>query len=236
MTPLFFTDRSNANRRAKLMISKGKAPTSQYKIEKRGEREFELVWTFAHPNSEAPDVEPEEPEDGDIPNTGETATIAPPANPNAKPPAALEPGDPPAFNLAAQVEQLGADSLLPPAGYGTRASRRQERKTKAEARKVRIQASQAAAAPSSAPDETVKRGPRGSYITNLPPGAMPAKPVIASATNQAYQRHIDALADLAEEGKWDEIAAYEVSQSKQSYATMLRKYHERLLAARPATA
>jgi hypothetical protein len=184
VTQQIFSDRSNANRKAKLMISKGEA-IGPFKVEKRGEREFVLVW-----------------------NQPETSQAT------------------------------------------ERASKRQERQDKAEARKARIQASQAAAAPAAKPAKAPKapkvepaakrnghRGPRGSkYDTAaLPAGTMPPKPVITSPGNPGLQKHVDNLTALANAGKWDDVAAYPLSQSTtQFYPKILRRYREQLLAAKSA--
>jgi hypothetical protein len=200
MTQLILSDASNARRKAKLMIEKGEAPTMQFSIEKRGDKEFAIVWGGKEEVVDDQSKVVESAREMEVRSTYHAQTSA------VKPP-----------------------------------SKRAERQGKRAARNARIQASQAAAAPPAPAaaalpldQRTGKRGPRGKY--NAPAstnGGLPPKPVITSATNQAYQRHIDALAELAEAGKWDEVVDYKLNKNpKQSYAKVLSQYHDRLMAFR----
>ena len=66
-------------------------------------------------------------------------------------------------------------------------------------------------------------------------GVMPEKPVIASPTNQHYQKRLDKLAELAEAGDWDAIRAYSIKGAN-TYAKMVVQYRDRLLTAHDAAA
>jgi membrane protein involved in colicin uptake len=215
LNQLILSDRSNANRKALLMIAKGEAPSMKYKIEKRGEKQFAIVWGA---NDEAP---ADEPTMAQLPI--EPEHMAPQTSAEAEAPATE-----PAAEATAKAEK--------------RASKRQER----EARKARIRASGAANGhkPSGPAKQSAKRGPRGSKYDaafgqgagrTMPTNGLPPKLIVNSPTNPTVQRHIDRMTELAETGKWDELAAYKLSESTtQYYPPIMRRYREQLLAARPA--
>jgi hypothetical protein len=66
-------------------------------------------------------------------------------------------------------------------------------------------------------------------------GIMPQKPIVTSPTNQHYQKRFNKLAELADAGEWDAIAAYEV-KGNNTYARDVARYRGRLLAFRNAVA
>lgn len=66
-------------------------------------------------------------------------------------------------------------------------------------------------------------------------GVMPDKPVIKSPTNQHVQKRLDRLAELAAAGDWAAIEASEVKGTN-TYAQLVARYRDRLLAAHAATA
>jgi hypothetical protein len=231
VTQQIFSDRSNANRKAKLMISKGEA-VGPFKVEKRGEQEYVIVWGMTERHLAPP-----------APMTVHSEVLGPEKVKSFLPNSEVErhvlPGG--------GVRMLGRSELAKDgaAKATERASKRQERQGKAEARKARIQASQATAAPPRPPKAEppannellhLQRGRRGSkYDTAaVPAGTMPPKPVISSPGNPGLQKHVDNLTALAKTGQWDAVAAYPLSQSTtQFYPKILRRYREQLLAAKP---
>lgn len=81
-------------------------------------------------------------------------------------------------------------------------------------------------------------GTRGNYKSReadeaAARGQMPEKPVILSPTNQHRQKHFDKLAEMAEAGSWDEVAAYDM-KGVDSYSKLINKYRDRLLTAHNA--
>jgi len=66
-------------------------------------------------------------------------------------------------------------------------------------------------------------------------GVMPEKPIVTSPTNMHRQKHFDALAAMADAGEWDKIANFNaVKVHSDSYADMIYRYRDRLLAAHAA--
>ena len=103
--------------------------------------------------------------------------------------------------LIAELERRGY-RVLPPRRQRSAAAPRKERQPSKEA----------------ALDEAAARG------------VMPEKPVIVSPTNQHQQKRLDRLAELAAAGDWPAIEAYPVNGAN-TYAQMVRRYRDRLLAA-----
>jgi hypothetical protein len=67
----------------------------------------------------------------------------------------------------------------------------------------------------------------------LKPGELPEKPVVTSAANQSYQKRFDRLLELAAQGDWAGVAAYEV-KGQNTYGKAVARYRDALLAAHQA--
>ena len=64
-------------------------------------------------------------------------------------------------------------------------------------------------------------------------GEVPEKPIVTSETNKHRQKHFDKLAALADEGKWDDIAAFRMN-GIDTYSKAINRYRDRLIAAHNA--
>jgi hypothetical protein len=92
-----------------------------------------------------------------------------------------------------------------------------------------------AAKPTRTRKEKPAKQARARKAPELPPGAMPQKPVVTSAANQHYQKRFDRLAEFAAANDWNGVRGYEVTGSN-TYSKQLRRYREQLLAAHDAQA
>lgn len=75
------------------------------------------------------------------------------------------------------------------------------------------------------------KGPRAKFAgAPVEPGKLPEKPVLTAAGFTAsYQKRIDRLAELAEAGDWDAVAAFEVN-GKNTYSKIVTRYRDQLVA------
>lgn len=64
-------------------------------------------------------------------------------------------------------------------------------------------------------------------------GDLPKRIVITSAANKHRQKHFDALADAAETGDWDKVAAYQM-KGTDTYCKMIHRYRDLLLQVKAA--
>jgi hypothetical protein len=213
MTTNSFSDRSNARRAARRMIDSGEAPATEFDITQVGDR-HEIVWKTSEPAQREPvstaAIEGEiAAANGRIANRAAAAPAT--ASTEAEPgPAADDPelaavATP---RLLAEVERRGYRTRLAPKRAATRTNRT------AAPRQPRI-------------------GKEAELDAAANRGVMPEKPDVTSHANHHYQKRFDKLAELAAAGDWAAVADYQCT-GVNTYAKMVRRYRDRLVAAHAA--
>jgi hypothetical protein len=208
VTQQTFSDRSNANRKAKLMISQGEA-AGPFKVEKRGEREYVIVWDLRSG-------------DGDYPPT------APP--PNSELAAEL------AKDGAAKATERASKRQERQGKAEARKARIQA--SQAAAAAPAAKPARASRAPKAAKPDKGEighgNGHRGSKYTIDPAevtaGRLPqTSPTVTSEANKSVQKHFDQLLGHAKAGDWKAVRDYEVTGTN-SYSKLVARYRQDLLA------
>lgn len=213
-----FTTRSNAKRAAERAIVTGAAPSIDYGIRASEDGKFEILWRTGDGSKTTKAIETE--------IADATADAEPPAA------AAIDDETPAPANAAAQQAELPELVL---AEIDAEVARYRETKiTRATAKQARQQAKQAK---QRQPRAATQPRPRKANAVDeaAARGVMPDKPVIASPTNQHYQKRLDRLAELAAADDWAAIAAYEVKGGN-TYAQLVARYRDQLLTAHAASA
>jgi hypothetical protein len=236
-----YSNRSNARRAANSMIAKGTAPAAKYGLTALSAADgggIKIEWQIE-------------------------ATVAPVTEPEPQPQPAPQPLEPPAHGLHLAQPQpvkgnrvqvtlgkkrvrLGTiDYQVDPDFYrvkldGDGVSALVQR------HQIAFAGAEPAEAPEPAEPKPVKAprqqrsAPQNLHVkaaaaadATAAQGVMPEKPVIASKANPGYQKRVDYLAERAAAGDWAAVRAYEV-KGVNTYAKMLVRYRDRLLAAHGA--
>jgi hypothetical protein len=229
-----YSNQSNARRAADKMISDGTAPAASYEIRPDADGRFAIAWPTTGPTTDHVESE--------IAATTAAADAAPP--PPAAGPAATDGEEP---GATATVSPAEPEDKFP---AGTRVILQGAIVGRIDAEHFRVAldgASEALAIPEAAlqPGKTPRTGrvakaagePRRSKAREADElaatGVMPTKPDVSSHANHHYQKRFDRLAELVAADDWNGVADYQCT-GVNTYATMVRQYRDRLLAAHRA--
>ncbi len=235
MTDQVFSLKHNAKRAAEKMIGDGTAPSLDYRISKREDGKYEIVWEPMPEEQEvyieaddapASEVWSEDAADAaamdrDDEGPWPVGTRVQVGNRKTRIGTIVRRVDETHWRVAMDADPKGTDVLYKGAQF-TATDPAVPAKESLPAKKKRVERVGRKHEKTADLDAAAARG------------VMPPKPIVTSKANPHYQKRFDLLTQKAAEGDWDAVRNYACT-GVNSYAKMVRQYQARLLAAHAAS-